>query len=177
MTAPASHLADRLMRRAMAYLARRAASAARLRAVLGRAAARMEAPDDEAAAAIGDVVRRLTGAGLLDDATFARSKARTLAAKGKPAGAIRLELRLRYGVEVADDALAGLDPLAQATRWAERRRLGPFRLRDRDRKRQADTASLVRAGFSVTVARRVIEGQRVAPDAEAPFPDDPDRDL
>ncbi len=151
------------MRRATAYLARRAASAARLRAVLGRAAARMEeAEAAEVPAAVEDVVGRLTRAGLLDDAAFARSKARVLAAKGKPAGAIRLELRLRYGVEIAADALAGLDPLAQATRWAERRRLGPFRLRDRERKREADTASLVRAGFSVGIARAVIGGE--APD-------------
>lgn len=117
----------------------------------------------EAPAAIEDVVGRLLRAGLLDDAAFARSKARVLAAKGKPAVAIRLELRLRYGVELAADALAGLDPLAQATRWAERRRLGPFRLRDRERKRQADTASLVRAGFSPSIARAVIDAE--APDA------------
>lgn len=162
------------MRRATAYLGRRAASAARLRAVLDRAAARMAEPDEAAsAAAIEEVVGRLTRAGLIDDAAFARSKARTLAAKGKPAGAIRLELRLHYGVEVADDAIAGLDPLAQATRWAERRRLGPFRLRDRERKRQADTASLVRAGFSVAIARRVIEGQGLSPEGEDPSRDEP----
>lgn len=148
------------MRRATAYLARRAASAARLRAVLGRAAARMEETDAaEVPAAIEDVVERLLRAGLLDDAAFARSKARVLAGKGKPAGAIRLELRLRYGVEIAADALAGLDPLRQATRWAERRRLGPFRLRDRERKREADMASLVRAGFSLGIARAVIAGE------------------
>lgn len=163
------------MRRATAYLARRAASADRLRAVLGRAAARLEAPDEAAtAAAIEDVVGRLTRAGLLDDAAFARSKARALAAKGKPAATIRMELRFRYGVEVADDALAGLDPLVQATRWAERRRLGPFRLRDRERKRQADTASLVRAGFPLSIARRVIEGEGPLSGAEGLAGGEPD---
>lgn len=151
------------MRRATAYLARRAASTTRLRAVLGRAAARMEETDpDDVPAAIEDVVGRLTRAGLLDDAAFARSKARVLARKGKPADAIRLELRVRYGVEIEADAVAGLDPLVQATRWAERRRLGPFRLRDRERKRQADTASLVRAGFATAIARAVVDGE--APD-------------
>lgn len=161
------------MRRATAYLARRAASASRLRAVLGRAATRMDETDaPEVTAAIEDVVGRLLRAGLLDDVAFARNKARVLAAKGKPAVAIRLELRMRYGVELAADALAGLDPVVQATRWAERRRLGPFRPRDRERKRQADTASLVRAGFSPSIARAVIDaegldvgGDRVAREA------------
>lgn len=163
------------MRRATAYLARRAASEFRLRAVLGRAAARMEDPDEAASAtAIDEVVGRLTRAGLLDDAAYSRSKVRVLAAKGKPAGAIRLELRFRHGVDVADDALAGLDPLAQATRWAERRRLGPFRPRDRERRQQADTASLVRAGFSVAIARSVIEGQGFSPGADDLSHEEPD---
>ena len=54
------------------------------------------------------------------------------------------------------------------TRWAERRRLGPFRLRDRERKQQADTASLVRAGFSVAIARAVIEGRGLSDENEGP---------
>lgn len=131
----------------------------------------------EVPAAIEDVVRRLTRAGLLNDAAFAQSKARVLAAKGKPAGAIRLELRLRYGVEVAADTLAGLDPLAQATRWAERRRLGPFRRRDRERKRQADTASLVRVGFSPAIARVVIEGEAPAGSGDQASRDEPDQEA
>src|ERR671928_824201 len=56
-------------------------------------------------------VETLTRAGLLDDARFARGRARALAARGYGDAAIRFDLE-RQGVEaeVAADALAGVEP-------------------------------------------------------------------
>jgi regulatory protein len=159
---------DLLMRMATFYLARHSASAERLRAVLARKIARhLEAseaePLDEAAlqAMIELVVERLTRTGLLDDAAFARGRAASLAAKGRPAWRIKAELA-QVGVDAdaagLSETLQELDSSTQAMVWARRRRLGPFRQRDRALHRERDIASLARAGFSVSVARQVVDG-------------------
>ncbi len=172
MAAAGPLTADGLMRRAVAYLSRRAASTAQVRAVLERAVRRAERNSEpvdgesrggDMAGLVEPVLARLDRAGLLDDAAFARMKAGSLAAKGKPARTIRADLTHRYGVAVdategLRESLAALDPAAQALRWAERRRLGPFRIRDRALRRERDVASLVRAGFPVGIALAVIDG-------------------
>jgi regulatory protein len=158
---------DALMRMATLYLARHSASAERLRAVLTRKIVRrMElqeaAPPDETLlqAMIEPVVERLVRTGLLDDAAFARGRALSLAAKGRPAWRIKADLA-QAGVDADAAGLSGtlqdLDAQAQATIWARRRRLGRFRLRDRALHRDRDIASLARAGFSVGVARQVVD--------------------
>ena len=166
---------DRLMRVATAYLARHSASTQRLRDVLGRRIARGlaregEPPPDAATleALIEPVVERLGRAGLLDDAAFARGRVANLARKGRPAWRIKAELASGFGVDVeavglADD-LAAIDPHAQALRWARRRRLGPFRSRDREVRRERDIASLARAGFPADIARGVIDGDGTGPE-------------
>lgn len=164
---------ETLMRMATYYLARHSASTERLRAVLARKVGRRfheageDRPDADALRALIDpVVERLTRTGLLDDAGFARGRAASLAAKGRPAWRIRADLA-QAGVDPEavplDDVLDDLDPAAQAAIWARRRRLGPFRPRDRDLHREKDVARLVRAGFSVAIARGVVDGEG-APD-------------
>jgi regulatory protein len=168
--------ADTLMRMATYYLARHSASASRLREVLARKIRRrlterrdgtadpeqaFEAPDEAALRSMIDpVIERLQRIGLLDDAAFARGRAANLAAKGRPAWRIRTELA-QHGIAADEvglgETLADLDPLAQADVWARRRRLGPYRLRDREGRRDRDVASLVRAGFPVAVAIAVID--------------------
>ena len=172
------------MRMATFYLARHSASTERLRDVLARKIARRlgreggEAPDAAALRAMIDpVVERLTRTGLLDDAAFARGKAASLAAKGRPAWRIRADLA-QAGVDPGqgelDAVLDELDPVAQATTWARRRRLGPFRMRDREAQRDRDVARLARAGFPAAVARAVVDGTpddglpTAGPDAENP---------
>ncbi|HTH17687.1 MAG TPA: regulatory protein RecX, partial [Magnetospirillum sp.] len=49
--------------------------------------------------------------------------------------------------------------LAAAIRLAKKRRLGPFRLSDRDEMRQKDLAALARAGFDFDTCRQVIEAE------------------
>lgn len=171
---------EALMRMATFYLARHSASAERLRKVLARKIVRRladpdkEPPDADALRAMIDpVVERLLRSGLLDDAVFARGRAASLAAKGRPAWRIKADLA-QQGVDVdtvdVSPTIDGLDPLVQAATWARRRRLGPFRLRDRERFRERDIASLARAGYPVSVAKQVVDA--ADPDALTPEPTD-----
>lgn len=156
------------MRMASYYLARYSASTARLREVLERKIRRrcdardLPVPDSvEVRLMIDAVVERLTRAGLIDDAAYARGRAAVLARKGWPAWRIRTELQ-RHDIDVAHEGVAeavDLDEVAQATRLAQRKRLGPFRPGERASYREKDIRALVREGFSVAVARGVVDGE------------------
>ena len=115
-------------------------------------------------ALVDAVVARLRGAGLLDDAAYAETRAHTLHRRGVPPRLIRHRL-LQKGVDdpVVAAALetvtaaAGEPELSAAVNLARRRRLGPFRAAARAANRERDLAALARAGFTFEVARRVIE--------------------
>ena len=154
---------DTLIRMATYYLARHSASTIHLREVLARKIRRrcdardLPIPDDADIRAMVDAaVERLTRAGLLDDQTYARGRARTLAAKGWPAWRIKTEFE-RQDIDAPAGTLE-LDETAQARRLAERRRLGPFRTGERRTYRDKDIRSLARAGYPVAVAKAVIDG-------------------
>ncbi len=156
------------MRMASFYLARYSASTLRLRAVLERKIRRrcdlaeVPAPEpEELRALIDGVVERLTRAGLIDDAAYGRGRAAALARKGLPAWRIKAELG-RQGVDVAEESVAEaveIDEPGQAMRLAQRKRLGPFRPGEREPYREKDLRALVRAGFPLGVARRVVDGE------------------
>jgi regulatory protein len=71
------------------------------------------------------------------------------------------------GRDDVDKAMAGLDEelgtdsakrdIQAAIAFARRRRLGPFRLKDREENKPRDLASMARAGFAYELARKVIE--------------------
>lgn len=129
----------------------------------------------EALAWVDEAVQSLQRAGVLDDARFALALATSLRRKGRAAARIQMVLlakgvpraiaaqaaRDSAGPEDAGDAYAG------ALAYIRRRRLGPFRPKERakvsplDQRRQAqkDLAAVVRAGFPIDVARRVLAGQ------------------
>lgn len=159
---------------ALHYLERFATSSANLRRVLmrkvDRSLAHWGGAREEAVAEVEAVLAKLSRLGYLDDAAYAQQKTRSLHRRGDSARTIRAKLAAR-GVS-ADDAAAALAELAEevaepdlaaAVRLARRRRLGPFRLRDRAGFRDKDLAALVRAGFSFDLARTVID----SPDAAA----------
>ena len=158
--------ADTVMRMATGYLAQRAASTAHLRKVLEARLRRRLFRDNieseagfEFAPLLDDVLARLTRAGLLDDRAYAASRARSLAAKGLPAWRVARDLSDK-GIEAEqDDLLGALEPEAQARRYAERRRLGPHRRSPRPEDHEKDLRSLVRAGFSPSVARRALTSE------------------
>ena len=157
----------RMMNKAVHYLGRYTASRQRLREVLGRFAERKLAEHDAdvVAAAREQVIDDCVRLGYVDDASFALSQAR-----GKRrAGRSKLAIRWALGVHALDNtlidqAVADADEgisdgeLAAALRHAARRRLGPYARNDVDQPtRQRHLASFARAGFSLAIARQVMD--------------------
>ena len=67
----------------------------------------------------------------------------------------------RQDVDVAGEQVAeavDLDEAAQLRRLAQRKRLGPYRPGEREPYRDKDIRALVRAGFPVSLAMRVVDG-------------------
>lgn len=164
---------------AVHYLQRFSASSANLRRVLLRRIERARraeakiAPDAEKA--VDEIVAKFQRLKLIDDAAFAAGKATALRRRGASRRTIGGKLRLagidddgiEAAVEAADTELA--PPVEEASpdaelraalRLAQRRRLGPYRPRsERAERRQRDLASLARAGFSLDIARKVIDAE------------------
>jgi len=162
---------------AIHYLQRFSASSANLRRVLLRRIERARraeakiAPDAEKA--IDEIIAKLQRLNLLNDAAFAAGKAAALRRRGSSRRIIGGKLKLAgidtegidAAIEAADAELAPITEedgpdaeLRAALRLAQRRRLGPYRPpAERAERRQRDLASLARAGFSLDIARRVID--------------------
>jgi regulatory protein len=150
---------------ALSYLARFASSEEGLRRVLLRRARRHLRGD---AASLGRVshevealLSRYRETGLLDDAAYAESRARSLWQRGASRAAIAHALRAkgiaRALVEGVLDRLRGENPdpdLAAACAFARRRRLGPFRRAAADLARER--RSFARAGFDRRTAEAVL---------------------
>ena len=161
-----------LQNAAVFYLERYASSAEGLRRVLRRrvSTARMlDAPVmDNVDEAIEAVVQKFVTAGLLDDRAFAQTKARSLHRRGMSSRLTRQRLEVAgVGREDVDKAMVALDDelgtdparreMQAAVALARRRRLGPFRMKDREENKARDLASMARAGFAYDLARKVIE--------------------
>jgi regulatory protein len=151
---------------AIAHLARYATTQAGLIRVLDRRVerwARAATAEPEALSAARQIVRAvvadLAAAGLLDDAGFAASRARSLTRSGRSRLAIAAHLAAR-GVDGAiRDALPQDEQteLAAAIVLVRRRRFGAFRAADADGARlQRECAVLARAGFSREISTRAL---------------------
>ncbi len=169
---PAPDAAD-LRDAALAYLSRYAATEVGVRRVLERRIdrwARRAADDDaegvaaRAAAAralVHDVVARLVAAGAVNDATYAESRARSLARAGRSRLAAAAHLAAK-GVDsaTAQAALPHDDEteLAAALVLARKRRIGPFRSGPPpdDVRRRRELGVLARAGFSQALSRQAL---------------------
>jgi len=161
---------DSLGRIALHYLERYATSSENLRRVLIRRVRRSaEAHDtdpDEQIPHVDALIIRYQQAGLLDDQAYARMRAESLHRRGTSGRMIRMKLAAK-GVpsDAIDDALESLSELVANTdlsgacNYARRRRIGPWRLRDRTDYRDRDLAALARQGFSYNIARKVIEAE------------------
>jgi regulatory protein len=161
-----------LMNAATFYLERYPSTAEGLRRVLNRRVARARMTDapvmEHVEQAIAEIVARFVAAGVIDDKAFAQTKARALHRRGTSSRHTRQKLRLA-GIdgETLDKAMAGLDQELDtdprqrewkaATALARRRRLGPFRGKDRKNHRNRDLATMARAGFDYDLARKVID--------------------
>ena len=170
---------DSLQSAALRYLGRYASSTHNLREVLRRRVMRAARHHDiDPAAAekmISTIVAKLDRAGLLDDAAYAETRARSLHRAGASRRRIAAQLR-RKGVAKSDiaaamaalqqdvapnDEDADIDYLA-AIRYARRRRFGPYRdAAKRSARRDKDLAAMARAGFSLDLARAVVDAEDV----------------
>jgi regulatory protein len=167
---PRAITADYLDKAALFYLERYASSAENLARVLMRRvekAARAGISDrEEGRALVAALVERCRASGLLDDRTYAEGRAKTLLRQGRPRAAIRRRLAAKgVGADAIDAAIGSLveesvDPdLSAAIAFARRRRVGPYRLKDRANFRDRDLAALGRAGFSYDLARKVVAAE------------------
>ena len=154
------------------YLERYPSTAEGLRRVLDRRvrrAAMAEVPIiDNVKQAIDAIVAKFVDAGVIDDKAFAQTKARALHRRGSSTRLTRQKLRFA-GVDgdTLDKAIEGLDEELNtdprqrewqaAVALARRRRLGPFRQKDRKEHRDRDLAAMARGGFEYQLARKVID--------------------
>lgn len=155
---------DSLYKSALHYLERYAASQAGVRAVLQRNLKRRERRGEDlpeqAGQWIEQVVHKLSAAGYLNDKAFAETKLVALRRAGASSRVIKMKLTHK-GVDAATleavlDSDESNDEQA-ALAYAKRRRLGPFAdARTRAEKRDKHIAALVRAGFSLGLARSVV---------------------
>jgi regulatory protein len=169
---PAPATPERLETAALRYLERYSASSAHLEKLLLYKVRRSEilhGTDAAAGAAfVRSLIERLRGSGILDDRRYAEGKAVSLRRRGGSGRSIRAALAAK-GVhgDMAERAILSADEdrvvedadLAAARRLAQRRRLGPWRLKDRASHRLKDIAALGRAGFTYEIARAVIDGE------------------
>ncbi len=167
---PSSITPDRLFNRAVHYLERYAASVEGVRAVLlrglQRAAQRGEVIPDEAPAWVEATLQRLSGLGYLNDRIFAEVKVRSLRSRGASSFKIRQALAHKgVDADLVAEALDGedmADDWQAAVTFARKRRLGVFADEAvRVERKQKHLAALARAGFSMSLARRIIEAESV----------------
>jgi regulatory protein len=156
------------------YLERYPSTAEGLRRVLNRRVRKAEMTEapiiENVKQTIDAIVAKFVAAGVIDDKAFAQTKARALHRRGTSGRLTRQRLKLA-GVdeETLDQAMAGLDQELDtdpgqrewqaAVALARRRRLGPFRQKDRKEHRTRDLAALARAGFDSALARKVIDAE------------------
>ena len=166
---PGPITADYLFRAAAHYIERYATSSGNLarvleRKVMRRARARGEMAQghDEAIAA---TVKRFVDLKLVDDEVFAETKLASLRRRGTSS---RMAAAKLAGKGVERDLIAVTlaadesDDRTAANAYARRRRLGPYRLREREERRDKDVAAMVRAGFSYGDAAAIVDGERIA---------------
>jgi len=154
------------------YLERYPSTAEGLRRILNRRVRKAEIAEAPIVVNVQQVIEaivaRFVHAGVLDDKAFAQTKARALHRRGTSDRLTRQKLKLAgIDAETLDTAMAGLDQELDtdprerewraAVALARRRRLGPFRQKDRKEYRDRDLAAMARNGFAYELARKVID--------------------
>ena len=156
------------------YLERYPSTAEGLRRVLERRVRKAEMADapivEHVERVIAEIVAKFVAAGVVDDKAFAQTKARALHRRGSSSRLTRQKLRLAgIDQDTLGQAMAGLDQELdtdpQQREWqaavalARRRRLGPFRKKERKEHRNRDLAAMARGGFDYALARKVIDAE------------------
>lgn len=162
--APRKMTEKRLHNIAVAYLNRYEASEAGFRAMLERRATKAAWAHGEDPASYRSMIENEVAAcidgGFIDNKRYAENQVHQQRGRGASARAIQARLKAKG---VADDLIGHAldaderDDSAAAARYARRRRLGPYRTKDRAEKRERDLAALCRAGFSFSLAAKVVD--------------------
>lgn len=140
------------------YLAQRISSAENLRRILTRRALkRIEDPEEgKIAELVEKVITFCRENRLIDDLAYAETKAAVGARRGVSRRSLSRMLQSK-GVEppVVEEVVAVVDDALSAVRFAKRRRLGPWRLREADNAVMKDVATFARGGFPSNLAFRM----------------------
>ena len=115
--------------------------------------------------AADQVLDRLEAAGSLDDAAYARGKARSLVRRGVSAPVMRARLAgkglgegdVREALSAVAEEAGGDPSWAAACAYVRRRRFGAYRGEGRRDARGRDLAAMARAGFSFALAARALD--------------------
>lgn len=154
---------------ALHYLKRYASTTTQIKRVMTRKITRSIAVHGgdraEALTWLEALIEKLVRNGLINDQSYAETRANSLRHAGRSARVIEQKLRLKgvpssLATQKIREATEQVSEAAAALIWARKKRLGPFS-RDaaaRKERRQKDLAALARAGFSFAVARSVIDG-------------------
>jgi regulatory protein len=145
---------------ALFYVGRYATTRAKLAGYLQRKV-RERGWTGEPAPDIERLVERFAETGLVDDASFALAKSRSLSERGYGARRVRQALRAA-GIDEADGQgareLAAAQAVDAALRFARRRRIGPFAVELTDRQgREKALAAMIRAGHDFELARTLVD--------------------
>jgi regulatory protein len=163
--------------RALAYLNRFDASAARLRRVLEqfvrRRAKELDVDATPFIAMVQETIARYERSGLLDDRRFSESIARSLVERGASRQAIKAKLHGRgVPASVIDEVIgelarAGGSELDAAKALVRKRKLGAMRpVEDRKAHFRKDLGILARAGFGFDTARAALNVGNIGEDED-----------
>jgi regulatory protein len=153
---------ERLHELALFYVGKFATTRAKLSSYLNRKL-RERGWDGELPPEVEKLVERLAASGLVDDASYALSKSRSLSERGYGAERVRQSLRAAGIAEEDGEAaheLAAEEAASAALRFARRKRIGPFAPSTPDRAaREKALAAMIRAGHGFEVARAVVDAE------------------
>ena len=147
---------------ALAYVARFATSRAKLTRYLSRKVRESEwIEEGDAMAACAAIADRMERLNYLDDRQYAAMRAGAMTRRGLGVRRVKAQLYVD-GIAENDsgDAIAAAEnaAVAAAVGFARRRRFGPFAVRSSDdpKLRERQIGAFLRAGHSMTIARRIL---------------------
>ena len=167
---------DRLRNGALYYLGRYASSSENLRQVLKRRVQKSafhhkDTDMEQAYIWIDDIISDMQRLGYIDDTEYTNTKVGSMHRRGTSSRTIRQKLKQKgLSDDIITNALEMLEEtqpnaeLAAAIRYAKRRRIGIYRIKDvtdPDKQYQRDLASLARNGFTLDICYTIMDADDI----------------